>query len=127
MEFKNFLLIEQKQYLSEKIGDVLTGIQELITGGKQIGTRQLVRHTEGIVNQIRKILHSSWPRSEYKYLRQIQKCGVALMKCIDEKGDLREVLNSVRVALEQMSEKIGDPVNRLGTPKKIQDQEEQPA
>ena len=116
MEFKKFLIVEQSEYLAEKIGDVLTGVHELITGGKQIGTRQLVRHTEGIVNQIRKILHSSWPKSEQKYLRHLQKCGVALMRCIDEKGDLRETLNGVRAELEGISGKLGIPINTLGKP-----------
>lgn len=118
MEFKKFLLTEQREYLSHKVGDVLTGVHELVQGGKQVGARQLVRHSEGIVNQIRKILHSSWPRTEFKYLRKLQKCGVGLAKCIDEKGDLREVLNSVRHELEQLSQKLGEPINTLGSPKK---------
>jgi hypothetical protein len=118
MEFKKFLLTEQRDYLSQKVGDVLTGVHELVQGGKQVGARQLVRHSEGIVNQIRKILHSSWPRTEFKYLRKLQKCGVGLAKCIDEKGDLREVLNSVRHELEQLSQKLGEPINTLGSPKK---------
>lgn len=118
MGFKKFLLIEQRDYLSQKVGDVLTGVHELVQGGKQIGARQLVRNSEGIVNQIRKILHSSWPRTEFKYLRKLQKCGVGLAKCIDEKGDLREVLNSVRHELEQLSQKLGEPINTLGSPKK---------
>ncbi len=49
MKFKEFLLVEQREYLGEKIGDVLTGVQELLTGGKQIGTRQLVKYSEFIV------------------------------------------------------------------------------
>lgn len=118
MEFKKFLLTEQRDYLSQKVGDVLTAVHELIQGGKQVGARQLVRHSEGIVNQIRKILHSSWPRTEYKFLRKLQKCGVGLAKCIDEKGDLTDTLNSVRHELEQLSQKLGEPINTLGSPKK---------
>ena len=117
MEFKNFLIVEQQGYLSQRVGDVLTGIHELIQGGKQIGTRQLVRHSQGIINQIRKILHSSWSRIEYKYLRKLQKCGVALAKCIDEKGDLNEVLNSVRQEIEELLKKLGEPINTLAAPK----------
>ena len=45
---------------------------------------------------------------------KLQRCGVALAKCIDEKGDLRDVLNSVRVELESMTQKIGKPVNDIG-------------
>lgn len=126
MEFKKFLLTEQHDYLSKKIGDVLTGVHELIQGGKQVGARQLVRHSEGIVNQIRKILHTSWPRTEYKFLRRLQKCGVALAKTIEERGDLRETLNSVRNEIEQMSHKLGEPINTLGTPKKSKSPVEEP-
>ena len=93
LKFKSYLLNEQHEYLAHKVGDVLTGIHELIQGGKQIGTRQLVKHSEVVVNQIRKILHSSWPRSEMKHLRVLQKVGVAIMKTIDEKGDLNDTLN----------------------------------
>jgi hypothetical protein len=114
MKFKNFLLAEQREYLSHKIGDVLTSVHELVAGGKQIGARQLVRHSEGVANQIRRILHSSWPKTEYKHLRVLQKCGVALMKTIEENGDLRETLNGVRQEIEQLSQKLGSPINSLG-------------
>lgn len=130
MHFKRFILNEQHEYLGHKVGDLLTSVHELVQGGKQIGARQLVKHTEGLVNQIRKILHTSWPRTEYKFLRRLQKCGVALMKCIDEKGDLTETLNSVRAELEELSHKIGAPINKLGSRPKKQEpkpQQEQPA
>jgi hypothetical protein len=126
MGFKSFLLTEDRNYLAEKIGDILTGVHELVTGGKQIGARQLVRHSEGLVTQIRKILHTNWPKTEFKFLRQLQKCGVALMKTIDEKGDLRDTLNSVRRELEQLSGKMGTPINDLGTHKKKQAPPEMP-
>lgn len=115
MRFKKFLITEQKEYFGEKVNDVLTGIHELLKAKKQMGAKHMVRNAENIANQIRKILHASWPRSEHKHLRVLQKCGVALMKAIDEKGDLPEIFNSVRVELEKMSHKIGVPANQLGT------------
>lgn len=114
MEFKEYLITEQREYLSQKIGDVLTSVHELVSGGKQIGARHLVRHSEGVVNQIRRILHTSWPKSELKYLKVLQKCAVALMKTIEDKGDLRETLNSVRHEIEQLSQSLGVPINQLG-------------
>jgi hypothetical protein len=116
--FKAYLLNERHEYLSHKVGDILTGIHELIQGGKQIGARQLVKHSEVVVNQIRKVLHSSWPRSEMKNLRVLQKVGVAIMKCIDEKGDLPDTLNGVRVEIEKLQDKLGQPINHLATPSK---------
>ena len=59
----------------------------------------MVKNAEDIANQIRKILHASWPRSEHKYLKVLQKCGVALMKAIEDKKvdphKAREVLEGI--------------------------------
>ena len=118
MKFKEFLLIEQRQFLAHKTADILSAVHELLAGGKQIGARQLVKHSESVVNHIRKVLHSSWPKSDQKYLKELQKCGVALMKTIEEKGDLQQTLNGVRSELEKLSGKIGEPVNSLATPSK---------
>ena len=115
MEFKNFLLNEQKDYLADKVNDVLTGVHELLAAKKQMGAKQMVRNAEDVANQIRKIIHASWPRSEHKYLKVLQKCGVALMRAIEDKGDLSEVFNSVRAELEKLSHNLRIPVNKLGT------------
>jgi hypothetical protein len=123
-KFKDYLLNEQHEYLAHKVGDILTAVHELIQGGKQIGARQLVKHSEVVVNQIRKVLHSSWPRSEMKYLRTLQKVGVAIMKTIDEKGDLPETLNGARVEIEKLQDKMGQPINHLATPAKDEGQEQ---
>lgn len=114
MRFKEFLLIEQKEYLADRVANILTGIHESLVGGKQIGAKQFLKNSELIVNQIRNVLHSSWSRAEHKYLKVLQKCGVALMKAVEDKGDLHEIFNSVRVELENLSKKIGKPVNTLG-------------
>jgi hypothetical protein len=120
MGFKEFLLTEQNDYFSEKIGDVLTSVHELLNNSDQLGARQIVKHSEGIANQIRKILHTSWPRTLLKYLRRLQKCGVAIMKAIEEKGDLKEVIESVKGEIEKISEKLGTPIHHLTTPDKKQ-------
>lgn len=118
IKFKEYLLTEGKQFLTDRVKDVLEGVEDLISAGKQLGARQLLRNSESIVNQIRKILHQSWSRTEYKHLKVLQKCGVAIMKTIDEKGDLRDVLNSVRKELVHLLKKLGVNVSSH------QDQEE---
>lgn len=115
------MLIEQRQFLAHKIGDILSAVHELLSGGKQIGARQLVKHSEGVVNHIRKVLHSSWPKSDRKYLKSLQKCGVALMRTIEEKGDLQQTLNGVRAEIEKLSGKLGEPVNKLAGPEEDKD------
>lgn len=115
MEFKSFLLTEQKDYLAHRVNDVLTGVHELLAAKKQMGAKQMVRNAEDVANQIRKILHTSWPRSEHKYLKILQQCGVALMRAIEDKGDLPDMFNSVRAELEKLSHKLHVPANKLGT------------
>ena len=115
MEFKNFLITEQKDYLANRVNNVLNGVHELLAAKKQMGAKQMVRNAEDVANQIRKILHTSWPRSEHKYLKVLQKCGVALMKAIEDKGDLSDVFNSVRSELEKLSHNLRVPANKLGT------------
>lgn len=115
MRFREYILTEQKEYLADKISDILTGVHEMLSVSKQISAKQHIRNAEYIANQIRKILHGSWPRSEHKYLKSLQKCGVALLKAVDDKGDLPEVFNSVRGELEKLSSKMGEPVNKMGS------------
>lgn len=113
MEFRSYLLVEQKKYFSDKVGDVLTGIQNLLDGGKQISLRNLMQYSTEVVNQIRKILHSSWTRAEYKYLKVLQRVGVAISKAIDEKGDLEEILASSAAEVQNVLHKLGYPINKF--------------
>lgn len=113
MEFKSHLLTEQKKYFADKVGDILTSVLELLEAGKQLGLRQLLIFSQDLVGQIRKVLHTSWTRSELKYLKVLQKCGVAIMKTIDEKGDIKETLNGCRAEIENVLKKLKVPLNDL--------------
>lgn len=123
MNFKDFLIVEQRAYLGQKIGDVLTAAQQLRDDSKHMGTRDLTRFSEKIVNQIRRILHSQWPREEKKHLMSLQKIGVAIMKAIDERDDLPSVISSASASLEELSGKLGVPVHRLASPEKAEPEE----
>ena len=125
MRFKEFLLVEQRAYLGEKVGDILTATQELRDDSKHMGTRDLVRFSEKIVNQIRRILHSQWPREEKKHLKVLQKAGVALMRAIEEKDELPGIISSVASELEQLSGKLGVPLHKLSGPDKAEPQPEE--
>jgi hypothetical protein len=113
IKFKNFLLNEDRAYLGEKIGDILTSIHDLDEEGKTMGMRQQIRFCTKIVSLIRRILHSNWPQTEQKHLKTLQKIGVAIMKGIEEKQDLRELMPSIRQELEQLSSNLGVPVNNM--------------
>jgi len=118
MDFKEFLLLEQRAYLGQKVGDILTAIHDLRDDAKSMGSRNLIKYSEKVVNQIRRILHQHWPREEIKHLKVLQKVAVALMKAIDEKDDLPGVVSSVAQELEKLSGKLGVPIHQLGTPDK---------
>jgi hypothetical protein len=115
MEFKEFLLNENKSYLAQKLGDILTASQELRDDVKNMGSRDIIRFTERIVNQIRRILHSNWTKEELKTLKVLQKIGVSLSKGIEEKDNLPEVISGATALLEKLSSDLGQPINRLAS------------
>ena len=115
MRFKQFLLNEQQVYLAQKVGDILTATQELRDDARHMGTRDLTRFSERIVNQIRRILHSNWPREEKKYLKTLQKIGVAIMRSIDEKDDLPGTIGGAAAELEKLVGDLGMPIHKLAT------------
>jgi len=113
MDFKKYLLSENKNYLAEKISDILTALQELDQHAGSMGSRHLTNNSEKIVSQIRRILHTKWGRSEQDSLKRLQKCGVAIMKSIEEKEDIIPVIRSCVHELESMLSDIGAPINKL--------------
>ncbi|RTK95648.1 MAG: hypothetical protein EKK64_06215 [Neisseriaceae bacterium] len=115
MEFKQFILNENKSYLAQKIGDILTASQELRDDVKNMGSRDVIRFSERIINQIRRILHSNWTKEELKTLKVLQKVGVSLSKGIEEKDNLPEVISGITALLEKLSSDLGQPVNRLAS------------
>ncbi len=115
-QFRLFLLNEERVYLSTKIGDILTALQELNKDAPNMGKRHLMRLIKNIVRQIRRILHSSWTFEEQQYLKVLQKVGVALMKGLDTNEDLPELVSSAVSEVESLSEKMGEPINNLAAP-----------
>jgi hypothetical protein len=125
MHFKDFLINENKYYLGQKAGDLLSAVQELGEDAPNLGNRSLIRATQDLVNQIRRILHSRWDDEDLKYLKTLQKIGVALCKAIDDKEDIAEVISSVQDELEQMTAKMEVPVNNVGSEDDAEDNVEE--
>lgn len=115
ISFKNFLLNENKYYLGQRVGDILTAVQDLQQNSEGMGARQLVANSQRIVDQVRSILHSNWSKNEEKYLKDLQKVGVALARAIEEKDNLEEILPSISSELEGVVSKMGVPIHSLGT------------
>jgi len=116
ISFKNFLLNENKYYLGQRIGDILTAVQDLQQNSEGMGSRQVLANSQRIVDQIRSVLHSNWSKNETKHLKDLQKVGVALARSIEEKDDLEQILPSIANELEEVVSKMGVPVNSLGSP-----------
>jgi hypothetical protein len=114
--FKMFILNEARAYLGIRLGDILNAVQDLDQNAKSMGTRQMVKNAEGIVNQIRRILHTHWDKSEEDSLKKLQKVGVALARAIEEKDDLEGMLKSAKGELEELAADLGQPVGELGKP-----------
>jgi len=113
LTFKDFLLNEQQAYLAQKVGNILSAVQDLKNDAKTMGSKNLNAFSNEIVVHIRNILHSSWPKEQEKHLKSLQKMAVSIMKCMDEKGDLSSVISSVSTNMEKLVGDLGMPVNRL--------------
>ena len=125
--FKWFLLNENSAYLGQKVGDIVNALTDLKDNAKGMGTRHLVKSAEGIVHQIRRILHSNWPKDQDKHLKLLQKVGVAIMKAIEEKDDLESIISSGADELQKLSGKMGMPINDIGVdPNQEKPQEDNP-
>ena len=127
MDFGDFLLNEDKAYFGTRIGDLLNAVQDLVDNGSSMGTRQLVKKSEGIVNQARRILHTHWPKKEEKSLEKLQDVAVAISRAIEEKDDLINVLTNVKGSLEELSADLGMPVQQSGEWEKEDEQGPEPS
>jgi hypothetical protein len=121
--FKYYLLNEARVQLGQRVGDILNAVNDLEQNMDSMGTRQQVKNAELIANQIRRILHSNWREQEKEHLEDLQKIGVAILKAIEEKDDLKGILNSVKSELENISGGLGTPVQQLNKPEDGKEQQ----
>ena len=126
MKFSYFLMNESTVYLGQRVGDVVTAIQDLKDNSAGMGKRQATSAATNIVNQIRTILHSHWDKKDIHSLESLQKVGVAIMRAIEDKDDLNDILDASIQELQGMTEKLGTPVNQLGTPEESPGEPKEP-
>jgi hypothetical protein len=122
-KFGLFLINEERSFLGHRVGDVLTAMQDVQQDMPNLGSRHLTRIAEELVNQIRKILHSSWSPKYNKHLKELQKIGVAIMRTVEEKGDLKEIIPTATQSLQSLSSKLGVKINNLDAPETMPGQE----
>jgi hypothetical protein len=114
--FKYFLINESKSYLGHRVNDILTALQDIQDDMENLGTRHLSRLAENVVNEIRKILHGQWEVRHHQNLEQLQKVAVAIMKTIEDKGDLREILPASVASMQKIAGGLGVKTNELDAP-----------
>lgn len=123
--FKEYLLTEERNFLGKRVGDVLSAMQDLGSDMENMGIRHISRVAEEIVNRMRKILHGDWTPKQRPFLIQLQKIAVAIQKTIEDKGDIKQILQAASQELEGLSGKIGTPVNKLKAPEQSPGEEPQ--
>lgn len=114
--FKQFLLLENEQFLAVQMNNVLQDLQDLQDEIENIGTKNLVKTSQLIANNIRNIIKSHWEISTNKPLVSLQKCGVAILKAIQEKSDLKDVFPSLIEEIQKAISQMKEPVNRIANP-----------
>jgi hypothetical protein len=120
--FQEYLLNEDRAHLGHKVGDVLTAAQDLEEDLENIGARQVMRMSDAIVAQIRRVLHQQWEPIQHDYLTDLQAVAVMIKKAIEEKKnkgttfDLKETISMAIKQLEAISQKLGQPVNKVQAP-----------
>jgi uncharacterized protein (UPF0147 family) len=118
MEFKNYLLIENKNLFAERAGDILSALQELSDDPKNLNKKQLAIN---IANQMRKsfLRGNKWPKMEGE-VNQIITIAYNILKSCDPKQesklDLDEVIKSSIVKLQNLINNMKVPVNNLAAP-----------
>jgi hypothetical protein len=118
LDFRSFVLNENRAFLGEEIGNILTSLQEIQEEASKIGTKNLVRFTDKIVCQIRSLLGGHWSGEDIKFLKSMQKVGIALAKALEENDSLDQVISGAISEIESTLKSMNVPVNNLAvTPK----------
>ncbi len=115
-KFENFLLNEGRVYLANKVGDVLNALQNLSDDASNgLGRRACERGVQKIVDQIRRILHSSWDDTERGALEGLQKVAVGMLTGLEKtEVDLPSLMASAVETVEEISSNLDEPINSLG-------------
>lgn len=115
-KFNEYLINEDRNYLGQKVAQVLSDVQSLQNDMENLGSRRLSQHMQEIVDEIRTILHSRWNPKHLNRLQDLQAIAVAIQKAISEKGDVKSLLPMVAKSMETLSGKMGVKVNNLEAP-----------
>jgi len=126
MNFKEFLMMEDKQDLGKKIGPILDALQGLMANaGKK--NQATITATENIISMIQSVANNPIYDESIPYLQKFGDIGVYISKSlygeIDE--DIPSVLQKSIASIQKMVEKLGVPINSLGVDDATKDKDSQ--
>lgn len=102
MKFKEFVIKENAMYFGQKVSNILSAMQDLNETLSTMGTKHIVSNSQNIVNQIRRIIHTKWSDKEERDLLVLQRCAVSIMRAIEEKDDLKSILQACEQQIEEV-------------------------
>jgi hypothetical protein len=111
MRFKDYLLNEQKEYLASKIGDILASLQELKDSNAK--KRDLSEIIDSIVSKIRSLINSDFGDENRSSIVALRDVAFYLKNSIENNADMDEVMSNSISALENVTSKLGQPINKL--------------
>lgn len=116
MRFKDFLLNEDRTSLAERIGDILSALQELAPVAEK-KTQASLSAAKSIVAQIRNIVRNTDPKDNKEVMDKMVDTGVMLSKSVDGTGDktLPEAANTAISDLKKVVAKLGAPINTIAS------------
>lgn len=120
INFKNYLLIENKALFSQRLGDIMNALQELIENPVKIGKDKSAKK---IADEIRsRFLKTKWSSSLEGNLLILRNCAANILMSLDPKKenrkDLDVVLRACLSKLNQISNNLESPINNIITPEK---------
>jgi hypothetical protein len=114
MEFKNFLLNENKSDFAVKVGEILSALQDVYLDIDVMTKKDIFVYVINIVNNIRPLLKKDIGAN---YLISLQKIATALMKDYDEKNDPKDNIYSSVEELKSLLSSVGLPINKINITK----------
>lgn len=116
MRFREFLLKEDRESLAERIGDILSALQNFAPIAEKRSQASLSA-AKNIVAQIRKITRNTDPRDILEQIEKLVDIGVMLSNAVDGKGDktLPQATDIAIAAIRGIVDKLGAPINTIAS------------
>jgi predicted transcriptional regulator len=116
MNFKNYLINENKTLFAQRVGDILNSLQTISEDPKKLDKKEKI---DIVVSQIRSNLlkgNQRWKKLDEE-LKSLIKIGVNLSKSVDpkieNKPELELILKASINELQKILDNLGMPINQL--------------